>query len=121
MKINFKLFFALAILLSFTVGMAVPLGASQSSQDADNTPPWHRRIYGLFPTQLIHVRNRNYEKIEIHSKFPISVIDGECKAFYKRFISCDDLAEDVVVMDVRDEFSNSALQKNIVTVTFYAR
>ena len=77
--------------------------------------------FALMPEQSMDLPNTKFQRVEIHSQFPLQIMSGHCQQNYGvEFVCADGEPADIFVRDVRVRPIFKTPQGNLVTLTGWA-
>ena len=82
-----------------------------------DTPHVERKSVSLLPGQEYKLTNHSYHKIEVHSAYPIRIVNGDCHNDYAVQINCEGQPSPVFITDLRHMPRFGTPRANPITIT----
>jgi hypothetical protein len=82
-----------------------------------NTPHVERKSVSLLPGQEYKLTNHSYGKIEVHSTYPIRIVNGDCHNEYAVQFNCEGHPSPVFITDLRHMPRFETPRANPITIT----
>ena len=121
--------FALVVLIVAAFGILLlgysllkTVASDRSAQAAPRpviprSPQVEKKLVSLLPGQEYTLVNHSYGKIEVHSEYPIRIVNGDCHNDYAVQFNCEGQPATVFITDLRHVPLFGTPKANSITIT----
>ena len=92
-------------------------GQTASRPVLPRAPHVERKVVSLLPGQEYTLVNHSYGKIEVHSNYPIRIVNGDCHDDYAVQFNCDGQPASVFITDLRHVPLFGSPKANLLSIT----